>query len=143
MNVATILKNKGRMVATVGAEVKLSDVVSQLSEKKIGAIVVVNSDDTVVGIVSERDIIRIIANEGAGALDKPVSDVMIDKVVTCVESDTIDELMLKMTTRRFRHLPVLSDGDLAGIVSIGDVVKLHIAAVELEASALRSYIATG
>ena len=143
MIVATILKNKGRAVATVRADVKLIDVVTRLSDKKIGAIVVVDEDGSVAGIVSERDVIRILAAEGAKALEKPASAVMIDQIVTCCEEDTIDELMLRMTTRRFRHLPVIADGELAGIVSIGDVVKLHIAAVEMEASALRSYIATG
>ncbi len=143
MNVATILKNKGRAVATVGEAVKLIDIVTMLSEKKIGAIVVMDDTDSVAGIISERDVIRIMASEGAKALEKPAKDVMIDQIVTCSEEETIDELMMRMTTRRFRHLPVISDGDLAGIISIGDVVKLHIAAVEMEASALRSYIATG
>ena len=143
MNVATILKNKGRDVATVTSDASLMDVIKYLSQKKIGAIVVVDADQKVSGIISERDIICLLAREGAEALNKPVGDVMVDQVVTCSESDTIDELMMKMTTRRFRHLPVLTDGELAGIVSIGDVVKLHIAAVEMEASALRSYIATG
>ena len=143
MNVAIILKNKGRTVATVGTSVTVQAVAKTLADKKIGAVVVVHDDGAVAGIISERDIVRLVAQDGAHALDKSVADVMIDDVVTCCEEETIDELMVKMTTRRFRHLPVISDGDLAGIVSIGDVVKLHIAEVEMEASALRSYIATG
>jgi CBS domain-containing protein len=93
--------------------------------------------------VSERDIIRVIAERGASALGEPVSDTMTRHVQVCDVADTLDELMAKMTTGRFRHLPVVDDGALAGIVSIGDVVKHHIAEVEMEASALRGYIVAG
>src|SRR5690606_11047684 len=95
----------------------------------------------VAGIVSERDIIRRIGTSGAQCLDEPVSETMSHPVVTCSEADTIAALMTKMTERRFRHLPVVEGGKLAGIVSIGDVVKHHVAEVEMEAGAMRNYIA--
>lgn len=143
MNVAAILKHKGREVFTVKGQTSLSDVVAMLAEHKIGAAVVIDDERRPIGIVSERDIVRNLAQTGAGALQIAVADMMTDEVVTCCESDTIDELMSRMTARRFRHLPVVADGRLAGLISIGDVVKHHIAAVEMEASALRSYISTG
>ena len=143
MNVAAILKQKGREVQTIDGQTSLHDVVLLLVKHKIGSIVVVDSEERPIGIVSERDIVRIIAEDGAGALTGPVAGMMTDDVVTCSESDTLEELMSRMTTKRFRHLPVIADGRLAGIISIGDVVKHHVAAVEMEASALRSYISTG
>ena len=95
------------------------------------------------GIISERDIVRSLSTRGPDCLWRPVSESMTREVVTCEETDTIDELMAMMTARRFRHLPVVTDGALVGIISIGDVVKHHVAEVEMEASALRSYIVTG
>jgi CBS domain-containing protein len=103
-------------------------------------VVVVGSRGEVAGIVSERDIIRVLATEGAECLVRPVSEMMTRQVVTCQEADTLDELMAMMTARRFRHLPVITDGALVGIVSIGDVVKHHVAEVEMEATAMRDYI---
>jgi CBS domain-containing protein len=143
MHVAAILNDKGRAVETVRPETKLVDVARKLAAKRIGAIVVTDRHGDLAGIVSERDIIRALASEGAGSLDWPVAEVMTRDVLTCTDADTIDKLMGLMTTRRFRHLPVLNAGALSGIVSIGDVVKHHIAEVELEASAMRDYIATG
>ena len=98
---------------------------------------------TVVGIFSERDVIRAIAERGAAALDMQVSRFMTRDVVTCSETSLVDEMMEMMTSGRFRHLPVVEDGALVGIVSIGDVVKNHVATVEMEVSAMRSYLATG
>jgi CBS domain-containing protein len=143
MNVATILKLKGRSVATAKPDNTLLEIASKLSAKRIGAIVVVGDNGHVDGIVSERDVIRAIAEGGAAALQRPVHEVMTANVVSCSESSALDELMELMTQGRFRHLPVMEDGSLVGIISIGDVVKNHVAEVELEASSMRSYLATG
>lgn len=143
MHVAVILKDKGRSVETVRPDTKLMDVARELAAKRIGAVVVTDRQGEVVGIVSERDIIRALATDGPGSLEWPADKVMTRDVLTCSDADTIDYLMNMMTARRFRHLPVVNDGALSGIVSIGDVVKHHIAEVEMEASAMRDYIATG
>jgi CBS domain-containing protein len=143
MNVAAILKGKGRDVVTTSPHTPLEEVARKLAEKRIGAIVVLTPGGEIGGIVSERDIIRSIAERGAACLQEPVAGSMTQNVQTCDVADTLDELMAKMTAGRFRHLPVVDHGKLAGIVSIGDVVKHHIAEVEMEASALRYYIATG
>jgi CBS domain-containing protein len=140
MNVVTILKQKGRAVTTASPNTTLLEVANKLSAKRIGAIVVVGARGEVAGIVSERDIIRSLATHGADCLRLPVSETMTKQVVTCQETDTLDELMAMMTARRFRHLPVVTDGALVGIVSIGDVVKHHVAEVEMEATAMRDYI---
>ena len=140
MDVAAILKGKGRNVQTARPDTKLQEIAHTLAQKKIGAIVVIGDRGRLNGIISERDVIRAIAERGPQCLLEPVSQTMTRTVETCEASDTLDELMAKMTTGRFRHLPVLEDGALVGIVSIGDVVKHHIAEVEFEASALRCYI---
>jgi CBS domain-containing protein len=140
MNVAAILAQKGRAVTTASPGLTLLEVANKLAAKRIGAIVVVGARGEVAGIVSERDIIREIARGGAGCLTRPVGESMTRQVVTCSETDTLDELMAMMTARRFRHLPVVTDGALVGIVSIGDVVKHHVAEVEMEATAMRDYI---
>jgi CBS domain-containing protein len=140
MNVAAILRQKGRAVTTASPDTTLSEIASKLAAKRIGAIVVVGAHGEVAGIVSERDIIRMLAMQGADCLTGPVSRVMTKQVVTCQETDTLDELMAMMTAQRFRHLPVVTDGGLVGIVSIGDVVKHHVAEVEMEATAMREYI---
>lgn len=143
MNVAAILKGKGRAVATARPETTLQAVMEKLTAKRIGALVIVGASGQVVGIISERDIIRAIAENGAECLQRPVSEFMTREVVTCSEADTLEELMAIMTAGRFRHIPVVEDGALVGIVSIGDVVKHHIAEVEMEASALRTYLLAG
>jgi CBS domain-containing protein len=143
MNVAAILKGKGRAVATARPDTLLSAVAEKMAAKRIGAIVVVGASGNVAGIISERDIIRAIAEHGADCLTRPVSDYMTRKVETCTEGDTLDQLMATMTAGRFRHIPVVEDGALVGIVSIGDVVKHHIAEVEMEASAMRTYLVAG
>ena len=141
MNVSAILKQKGRDVETVAPDTTLMQVTSALAKRKIGAIVVVDERRKVQGIISERDIIRVLAQSGAQVLSSPVSSVMTKNVISCSESDTLDQLMNAMTTGRFRHLPVTKDGALVGIVSIGDVVKYHVAEVEMEATAMKDYIA--
>jgi CBS domain-containing protein len=141
MNVAAILKQKGRAVTTAGPDVTLLEIADKLAAKRIGAIVIVGVRGEVAGILSERDIIRALAEQGPACLKRPVSETMTKHVVTCQETDTLDELMAMMTARRFRHLPVVTDGALVGIISIGDVVKHHVAEVEMEATAMREYIA--
>jgi CBS domain-containing protein len=141
MIVAHILAAKGRDVTTTTPTKSISEVVAELSARKIGALVVLERG-RVAGIVSERDIVKAIGLRGTGILDDPVSSIMTRDVVTCGESDTINQVMSRMTRRRFRHMPVVEDGELVGIVSIGDVVKARIEEVEYEADELRSYIAT-
>jgi CBS domain-containing protein len=141
MIVAHILASKGRDVATTTPDKAISAVVAELSARKIGALVVVERG-RLAGIVSERDIVKALGLRGAGILDDPVSSIMTRDVVTCRESDTVNGVMTRMTRRRFRHMPVVEDGDLVGIISIGDVVKVRIEEVEHEADELRTYIAT-
>ena len=141
MNVAMILNEKGRDVVVHMGGTAITDVVRDLSQRGIGATVITDEADRVVGIVSERDIMRAIADSGAACLDQPVSTIMTRNVATCTEHDTVTDIMAKMTEGRFRHMPVVSSERLVGIVSIGDVVKNHIAEVEMEANALRTYVA--
>jgi CBS domain-containing protein len=122
---------------------KIKEVISVLAEKKIGAAVVCEADMRVAGIISERDIVRILAANGPAVLDEPVSKFMTKEVMTCVERDTVHWLMEEMTTHRFRHMPVVDGGRLVGIVSIGDVVKRRIAVAELDAASMREYITSG
>jgi CBS domain-containing protein len=117
--------------------------ISLLEKHNIGAIVVVDEQHRVQGIVSERDIVRILATQGAGVLSEPVAGHMTRNVVVCNEQNTIDWLMEQMTSRRFRHIPVAEDGRLAGIVSIGDVVKHKLALAESEAAQMRQYFVAG
>jgi CBS domain-containing protein len=143
MNVAAILKLKGREVFTTTPDTTLLDIAALLGTRRIGCIVITGPDGKVAGIVSERDIVREIARAGSKVLKEPVETCMTKTVVTCRESDTIDRLMAEMTTHRFRHMPVVERGRLVGLVSIGDVVKMRIAEAEMEAAAMRDYIATG
>ncbi len=143
MNVASILKVKGKSVATARPDDTVEGVAQKLSARKIGAIVVVGDSGHVVGIISERDIIRAIADHGAAALQQPVSTLMTKNVMSCTQASTIEEMMAVMTQGRFRHVPVIEDNSLVGIISIGDVVKHHIAEVEMEVTAMRDYLATG
>jgi CBS domain-containing protein len=143
MTVARILKDKGRAVATVTGGVSLNDVIHQLAARNIGALVVVDHAGAVSGIISERDIVRILADNPASTLNDPVAKHMTRPVLTCSERTTSAQLMVEMTTNRFRHLPVLDDGRLVGIVSIGDVLKQRVVEADLEAHSLREYIATG
>jgi CBS domain-containing protein len=143
MNVATILKMKGREVFTTSADTSLLDITKLLGLHGIGCIVITASDGKIIGIVSERDVVREIARAGAGVLKEPVAKCMTTNVVMCRESDTIERLMAEMTAHRFRHMPVADRGRLVGLVSIGDVVRMRIAEAEMEAAAMREYIATG
>jgi len=143
MNVATILTQKGRSVTTLAPTATLQDASEKLSLKRIGAIVIIGDGGSVAGIISERDVIRAIARSGVEALRLHVSEFMTRNVECCQENDLVDELMETMTKGRFRHVPVIEDGGLVGIISIGDVVKNHVAEVEMEVSAMRSYLATG
>ena len=143
MNVATILKSKGRTVTTARAESTLKEVAELLASKKIGVVVISGEAGRVIGILSERDVVRLIADKGPAALTLSVGDVMTRNVITCEEKSTLDELMETMTTGRFRHIPVVERGELVGLISIGDVVKYHLADMELEVSAMRSYLTTG
>ena len=142
MTVKAILEAKGHDVVTLGPNEKLSEAVRLLAEYRIGALVVVNGDLKIVGIISERDIVRTLGKAGAGALDLAVRDVMTPKVNICNEQHTVNEVMEIMTRGRFRHLPVEKNGQLDGIISIGDVVKRRIEDVEREAEDIRTYIAT-
>lgn len=143
MNVARILKDKGRVVTTASPDMKISQIVQKLAEKRIGALVICDQDNHVLGIISERDIVRALAAHGGSVLDDPVTRYMTSEVVTCTEKDSCTKLMEEMTSHRFRHMPVVENDRLIGIVSIGDVVKQRIALAELEASSMREYIATG
>lgn len=140
MHVAAILKEKGRAVETVTDAVTLAEVARRLANHRIGAVVVRGARGELAGIVSERDIVHAIADRGAAVLEWPVAKIMTRDVVTAREADTIDDIMIRMTESRFRHLPVVEGSELVGIVSIGDVVKHRVAEVELEASAMRDYI---
>ena len=143
MNIAQLLKAKGRAVTTARPDVKLLDIVTSLASKRIGAIVIVGENGELAGIISERDVILALAKSSEAVLEDSVSKHMTREVVTCRESTTIDEMMELMTQGRFRHVPVIEDGALIGIISIGDVVKNHIAEVEMEVTAMRGYFATG
>ena len=140
MNVAAILRHKGRAVTTARPTTTVLEVADKLAAKRIGAILIVGARGEIAGIVSERDIIRALSVRGPDCLTEPVLETMTKHVVTCEETDTLDELMAMMTARRFRHLPVMADGALVGIISIGDVVKHHVSEVEMEATAMREYI---
>ncbi len=143
MNIAQLLKAKGRAVTTARPGLKLLDIIASLASKRIGAIIIVGDKGELAGIISERDIIHALAKSGEAVLQDPVSKHMTRDVVTCQESTTIDEVMELMTQGRFRHITVIEDGALVGIISIGDVVKNHIAEVEMEVTAMRGYFATG
>jgi CBS domain-containing protein len=142
MTVKAILEKKGHDVLTLGPNEKLSEAIRILTEHRIGALVITNGDHKIVGILSERDIVRVLGRRGAAILDEPVRAVMTARVRICNESHTVNQVMEMMTQGRFRHLPVEKDGRLSGIVSIGDVVKRRIEDVEREAEDIRSYIAT-
>jgi CBS domain-containing protein len=142
MSVDHILLNKGRNVVTIEPDRTLGEAARLLSERKIGAVVVSDPFRPVLGILSERDIVRALAMRGAGALEEPVARSMTEKVVTCTGHSAINDLMEMMTDGKFRHVPVVEGGRLAGIVSIGDIVKHRLAEVEAESRAMRDYIAT-
>ncbi|MBX6368862.1 MAG: CBS domain-containing protein [Rhodospirillales bacterium] len=141
MNVETILRTKGRDVATIGPDATIAEAVRRLGERDVGALVVSEDGLKVDGIISERDIVRGLADHGAALLSTRVGDLMTRRVHACSPEDAIEDLMGMMTQKRIRHLPVIRDGVLCGIVSIGDVVKNRLDEIEFEASNLRSMIA--
>ncbi|QIB35599.1 CBS domain-containing protein [Ancylobacter pratisalsi] len=140
MTVRSILDEKGYDVQTISPGSTLREAVEVLAEKRIGAIVVTDADKRVVGILSERDAVRVIGRDGPGRLNDPVSAVMTSKVVTADGNETVHQVMEHMTGGRFRHLPVVQGGKLIGIISIGDVVKHRLAEMERESVAMREYI---
>jgi len=141
MNVETILHNKGNWVATIRPDATVAEAVDILNKERIGAIVVSEDGKGVGGILSERDIVIALAEHVEDLLSRPVGDIMTRTVITCDPSDTVGKLMEEMTNRRIRHFPVVADGRLCGIVSIGDLVKSRLDEVEFEASSMRSFIA--
>ena len=143
MQVRHILRDKGREVVTITSESTLSEAARLLASKRIGALVVRERDGSIVGILSERDIVRALAQASVNALPQAVAIYMTRAVATCCESDSVDELMEMMTRGRFRHVPVVEEDRLTGIISIGDVVKTRIAETVQEAQSLRAYIAAG
>jgi CBS domain-containing protein len=142
MSVAQILSSKGRAIHTAMATDKLETIARTLADKRIGSVVITDAKGGIAGILSERDIVRAVARNGAGALAQAASSVMSSDVRTCGPGDSEAELMAVMTAHRIRHLPVIEDGRLAGMISIGDVVKFRIEAIEREAEDMKSYIAT-
>ena len=143
MNVETILRTKGNAVATIRPDQTVGAAVKELISRNVGALVVSEDGETVDGIISERDIVHGLADHGAALMSLSVAEMMTRRVVTCKLSDTVDQLMAEMTNRRIRHFPVVQDGRLCGIVSIGDVVKTRIMQQEHEVDSLRAYVSGG
>jgi CBS domain-containing protein len=141
MTVRAILDSKGHHVQSVEPGVKLSAAIKIMADRKIGAVLAM-SKGRLEGILSERDIVRVLSECGAAALDEPVSAVMTHKVVSCKQSDTVSSIMETMTSGKFRHLPVVEDGKVVGLISIGDIVKWRLKEYETEQEALRDYIKT-
>jgi CBS domain-containing protein len=142
MTVNDILSHKGSQVITIEPTATVAAAVRMLVQRRIGALLVTGADHRIVGIISERDVVRVLDEKGAAVLSAPVSEVMTRKVVTCDRNETIAEIMGRITSGRFRHVPVVENGRLAGIVSIGDVVKARLGELEHEQNALREYIRT-
>jgi CBS domain-containing protein len=141
MNVETILRNKGNWVATIRSDATVAEAVDILNRERIGAIVVSDDGEAVDGILSERDIVVALGGHDDDLLSRPVGDIMTRAVIACDPSDSVGELMAEMTNRRIRHFPVVADGRLRGIVSIGDLVKSRLDEIEFEANSMRSFIA--
>jgi CBS domain-containing protein len=140
MTVRAILSLKGGDVVTIKPTASLVTAAKVLAERRIGALVVTDTAERVAGILSERDIVRALAERGPAALDESVDQVMTRRVVSCTEAMTVSEIMERMTAEKFRHLPVIKLGSLVGIVSIGDVVKYRLAAMQRESQSVRDYI---
>jgi len=141
MNVEAILRNKGRSVTTVAPDARIATAVALLRQHGVGALVVSHDGTALDGIISERDVVTALADHGAATLELTVADLMSRQVITCRREDSVADLAALMTERRIRHLPVVDRGTLAGIVSIGDVVKHRMDEVEGEASSMREFIA--
>ena len=142
MAVAHILRHKGSDVVTVSPTDSVQTIVDTLARHRIGAVLVLDGQGGISGIVSERDVVRAMAGDAAGVLKKTAKDIMTVKVRTCQPSDSEADLMQLMTENRIRHLPVVANGRLAGMVSIGDVVKLRMELIEREAEEMKTYIAS-
>jgi CBS domain-containing protein len=142
MRIADVLRGKGSTVATVAATDSVADLLAALAEHNVGAMVVLGPDG-MVGIVSERDVVRRLHERGGGLLGAPVSEIMTSEVLTCAPRDSVDSLTVLMTERRVRHLPVVDGGELVGIVSIGDVVKSRMDQLQTDHDQLAAYIAQG
>ncbi|MCB0924209.1 MAG: CBS domain-containing protein [Mycobacterium sp.] len=143
MRISDILRGKGTEVATVTATTTVTGLLAELAVHNIGAMVVVGADGVPIGIVSERDVVRWLHQQGADVLRRPVAEIMSDVAVTCAPDDPVDDLAALMTDNRVRHVPVLDDGQLAGIVSIGDVVKRRMDELAAERQQLQAYITQG
>lgn len=143
MLVSQLLKTKGDLVFTIHPNETIAAAAAQLVDRRVGALVALDSQDQVAGIVSERDLVRAVADEGAAALERPVSTCMTAEVIFADPGETVDALLSRMTDRRIRHLPVCREGRLVGILSIGDLVKHKIQEAEAEADGLKAYIAAG
>lgn len=143
MHVSAILKEKGDRTVTIQPNASISDAANLLAAEKIGAVVVTDDDGGVVGILSERDIVRGLSSKGIALMSQAVSEVMTSAVVTCEPDAAIEELMRNMTSHRIRHLPVIDDGRLSGVISIGDVVKFRLDELEAENTQLHEYIERG
>lgn len=143
MRVADLLRTKGSEVATVPPRVSVTGLLEDLARYNVGALVVVDETGQLVGIVSERDVVRRLNERGAELLTAPVEEIMTTQVVTCEPGEGVDNLAAVMTERRIRHMPVVEDGRLVGLVSIGDVVKSRIEQLESDREQLESYIAQG
>jgi CBS domain-containing protein len=142
MAVATILKQKGTVIHAVSPADSVQTIVDKLSQHRIGAVLVMDRDGQLAGIVSERDVVRAMSGNAASVLKKTAADIMTAKVRTCSPSDTEADLMSLMTEHRIRHLPVMANGRIAGMISIGDIVKHRIETMEVEAEQMKSYIAS-
>ena len=143
ITIEQVLNDKGREVATLASSEHLSQAAKLLDEKKIGAVVILTPEGDICGVLSERDIVRQVARGGAEALDMEIADAMTRAVITAEPQETLEEGLARMTDRRIRHLPIVRDEKLAGLVSIGDLVKWKIAETVAEAEAMKSYIASG
>ena len=142
MRIADVLRNKGAGVLSIAPDTLVSELIGGLVGRNVGAMVVVGPEG-LVGIVSERDVVRMLHEHGADALGRRVADIMTSQLVTCSPDDSVDQLSAVMTTHRVRHVPVLEDGRLAGIVSIGDVVKTRMEELQAEREQLAAYITQG
>ena len=140
MSVTVILSRKGNDIVTLSPDATLGDAVASLARNRIGAIVVTNGDMGVEGIISERDVVRLIGERGVDVLAEPLAGLMTKAVVTCAPDDTVPQIMERMTRGRFRHVPVVQGGKLVGIIYIGDVVKYRVEEMERESAQLRDYI---
>jgi len=143
MTVNNILAGKGREVISIGPGATLGEAARLLAGRRIGAALILGADHRIVGIISERDIVRVLAERGAAVLDEPVSRTMTRDVETCNAGETVSTIMERMTVGKFRHMPVVEQGRVVGLVSIGDIVKHRVGEMERESAAMREYITVG